>query len=87
MIRDMTRIRQSSGIDTKELKRLSAKNKIVSPRIFDHIGFGFGTENPISTPEVTRKWIRENAKSGAGEIKFFGAEPKTVLAVLDENKS
>ena len=87
MVHGMTRIRQSSGIDTKELKRLSTKNKIVASRIFGCIGFGFRSKNPVSTPETARGWISENAKSGSGGIRFFGVEPKTMLAVLDENKS
>ncbi len=76
-----------------ELKRKSAANEIVAPRIFSYTGFGQTSENfnplndiPISTPEQARAWVRANAKEGADGIKFFGAEPEIMAAALDENK-
>ncbi|MFY9241844.1 MAG: amidohydrolase family protein [Polaribacter sp.] len=86
MAHGITTVRQPSGINAKELKQLSAKNKIVAPRIFDYVGFGSGAKNGINTPEEAREWVRENAKNGADGIKFFGAEPKIMAAALDENK-
>ncbi|MGV6831983.1 MAG: amidohydrolase family protein, partial [bacterium] len=86
MAHGITTIRQPSGINAKELKKQSAKNEIVAPRIFDYVGFGSGSKEPISTPEMAREWVRENAANGADGIKFFGAEPEIMTAALDENK-
>ena len=86
MAHGITTIRQPSGIPAKKLKKQSAANKIVAPRIFDYVGFGSGAKKPISTPEEAREWVRENAKQGADGIKFFGAEPELMTAALEENK-
>ena len=86
MAHGITTVRQPSGINAKELKLLSSKNKIVAPRIFDYVGFGSGSKKPISTPEMAREWVRNNAKNGANGIKFFGSEPEIMTAALDENK-
>ena len=59
---------------------MSSKNKIVAPRIFDYVGFGSGSKKPISTPEMAREWVRNNAKNGADGIKFFGSEPEIMTA-------
>jgi len=92
----VTTVREPSGrgVDfTMDLKRKSAKNEIVAPRIYAYTGFGqssatFNPLNdiPISTPEQARIWVRANAKKGADGIKFFGAEPEIMAAALDENK-
>ena len=86
MAHGITTIRQPSGINAKKLKQLSAKNKIVAPRIFDYVGFGSGAKNGINTPDEAREWVKQNAKNGADGIKFFGAEPEIMAAALDENK-
>ncbi len=96
MAHGITTVREPSGrsIDwTLDLKRKSAKNSIVAPRIFAYTGFGQTTkdfnplnDSPISTPEDARKWVQANAKNGADGIKFFGAEPEIMAAALDENK-
>lgn len=86
MAHGITTVRQPSGIDAKELKKQSAKNTIVAPRIFDYVGFGSGAKNGINTPEEAREWVRNNAKEGADGIKFFGAEPEIMEAALNENK-
>jgi imidazolonepropionase-like amidohydrolase len=92
----ITTVREPSGrgIDfALDLKRKSAKNEIVAPRIFAYTGFGQTSASfdplkglPIATPEQAREWVRANAKKGADGIKFFGAEPKIMEAALDENK-
>lgn len=64
----------------------SAKNEIVAPRILAYTGFGQGSEETISTPEMAREWVRQNAKNGADGIKFFGANPDIMQAALEENK-
>ena len=48
MAHGITTVRQPSGINAKELKLLSSKNKIVAPRIFDYVGFGSGSKNPLA---------------------------------------
>jgi hypothetical protein len=96
MAHGVTTVREPSGrgIDyTLDLKRRSAANEIVAPRILAYTGFGqtgkgFNPLNdaPISTPEMARTWVRANAAKGADGIKFFGAEPEIMEAALDENK-
>ncbi|QCX00730.1 amidohydrolase family protein [Aggregatimonas sangjinii] len=92
----VTTVREPSGrgVDfTMDLKRKSAKNEIVAPRIYAYTAFGQTSESfnplndiPISTPAQAREWVRANAKKGADGIKFFGAEPEIMAAALDENK-
>jgi len=85
----ITTVREPSGrgVDyAVDLKKRSAKNEIVAPRILAYTGFGQGSKKPISTPEQAREWVRQNAKNGADGIKFFGAEPQIMAAALDENK-
>ncbi|MEJ1223415.1 amidohydrolase family protein [Sediminicola sp. 1XM1-17] len=89
MAHGITTVREPSGrgVDwTMDLKRKSAKNEIIAPRLFAYTGFGQGSEAPISTPEMAREWVRNNAKKGADGIKFFGASPEIMAAALDENK-
>jgi hypothetical protein len=64
----------------------SEKNEITAPRIEAYTVFGQGSEEPISTPEMAREWVRQNAAKGAQGIKFFGAPPELMSAALDENK-
>ncbi|MDT7828413.1 amidohydrolase family protein [Pricia sp. S334] len=92
----ITTVREPSGrgVDfAMDLKRKSAENEIVAPRIYAYTGFGQTSESfdplngvPISTPDQARKWVRANAEKGADGIKFFGAEPEIMKAALDENK-
>ncbi len=85
----ITSVREPAGRGVEfavDLKRKSAANQIVAPRIFAYTGFGQGSKSPISTPEQAREWVRQNAKNGADGIKFFGASPEIMKAALDENK-
>ncbi|EAR14979.1 amidohydrolase family protein [Robiginitalea biformata] len=85
----ITTVREPSGrgVDfTLDLKRKSAENQIIAPRILAYTGFGQGHDGPVSTPEQAREWVRENAGKGADGIKFFGAEPAIMQAALEENK-
>ncbi|WMN12202.1 amidohydrolase family protein [Marivirga salinae] len=77
-----------NGIDwVLEHKAKSAKNKITAPRIVAYTEFGQGSKSPISTVEMARKWVQENAEKGSDGIKFFGARPEIMQAALEENKS
>ena len=85
----VTTVREPSGRGVAfavDLKKRSAENKIIAPRIFAYTGFGQGSKEKITTTEQAREWVRMNAKNGADGIKFFGAEPKIMTAALDENK-
>ncbi|MDA0794201.1 MAG: amidohydrolase family protein [Bacteroidetes bacterium] len=85
----VTTVREPSGRGVEyavKLKKQSAKNEIIAPRILTYTGFGQGSKNPISTADQAREWVRENAKNGADGIKFFGADPKIMTAALEENK-
>ncbi len=89
MAHGITTVREPSGrgIDwTLDLKKKSKNNAIVAPRVFAYTRFGQGAKPPVSTPEMARKWVRENAAKGADGIKFFGAPPEIMAAALDENK-
>ena len=92
MAHGITTVREPGGrgIDwALNLKKLSAENKIVAPRIFAYTSFGQTGKNfnplngaPISNPEMARSWVRANAKKGADGIKFFGAEPEIMLSLI-----
>lgn len=71
---------------TLDQKKKSEKNDITAPRILAYTAFGMGSDQPISTPEAAREWVRKNAQAGADGIKFFGAEPDVFRAALEENK-
>ncbi|MBC5991872.1 amidohydrolase family protein [Pontibacter cellulosilyticus] len=76
-----------NGLDwVLDHKRKSAKNEITAPRILAYTAFGQGSKEPISTPEMARKWVKDNASKGADGIKFFAASPKIMSAALEENK-
>ena len=84
----ITTVREPSGRSRDwalDLKRRSAKNEIIAPRIIQYTGFGAGAKYGINTPEEARAWVRENAKAGSDGIKFFGAAPEIMEAALDEN--
>lgn len=70
-----------------EHKKKSEENTITAPRIKAYSFFGQGLEDRISSPEMAREWVRENAKNGSDGIKFFGAPPEIMAAALEENKS
>ena len=89
MAHGITTVREPSGrgIDfALDLRKKSKSNEIVAPRIKAYTGFGQGSKQGISTPEMARNWVRENARRGADGIKFFGAPPEIMAAALDENK-
>ncbi|WP_435578015.1 amidohydrolase family protein [Gilvibacter sp.] len=96
MAHGITTVREPSGrgIDwALDLKKRSAANSIIAPRIFAYTGFGQTSSSfnplddvPITTPELARRWVRANAERGADGIKFFGAEPEIMTAALDENR-
>lgn len=89
MAHGITTVREPSGrgVDfALDLKQKSERNEIVAPRILAYTGFGQGNDKAISTPEMAREWVRNNAKKGADGIKFFGAPPEIMAAALDENK-
>jgi len=62
----------------------SAAGEIAAPRIVPYVGFGMGRDEPITTPEQARAWVREVARKGAKGVKFFGARPDVLLAAIDE---
>lgn len=67
-------------------KTKSAQNEITAPRIKAYVWFGQGSDEPISTEQQAREWVRQNAEKGADGIKFGGAAPEIMKAALDENK-
>ena len=95
MAHGVTTVREPSGrgLDwVLSLKKQSAKNTIIAPRIFTYTGFGHSSEQfdplkgrAISTPKLAREWVRANAKRGADGIKFFGSSPQIMSAAIEEN--
>jgi len=76
-----------NGLDwVLEHQAKSARNEITAPRINPYLFFGAEREEPFTTPEQAREWVRETAARGALGIKFFGAPPKIMQAALDEAK-
>ena len=90
MAHGITTVRDPSagnGLDwVLDQREKSAKNLITAPRIKAYTSFGQGSKETISTPEMARLWVQENAKKGADGIKFFGAAPQIMDAALRENK-
>jgi hypothetical protein len=85
----ITTIREPSGRGVEyavQLKKKSAANEIIAPRIITYTAFGQGSKTPINTADQARAWVQQNAKNGADGIKFFGAEPNIMKAALEENK-
>ena len=84
----VTTVREPSGRSRDwalDLKKRSAQNTIIAPRIIQYTGFGAGADNGINTPDEARAWVRANAKAGSDGIKFFGSSPEIMEAALDEN--
>ncbi len=74
-----------NGIDwTLRHKERSAKNEITAPRIVSYVGFGNGSDGPITTGDQARKWVQDLKKKGGDGIKFFGANPEVYSAALNE---
>lgn len=90
MAHGITTIRDPSsgnGLDwVLEHKSKSDINEITAPRILAYTAFGQGSETPISSVEMAKTWVQQNAKKGADGIKFFGASPEIMQAALEENK-
>ena len=64
----------------------SARNSITAPRIKAYVTFGAGSDEPLSTPELARRWVRRIAQDGADGIKIFGAAPNVLRATFEEAK-
>jgi hypothetical protein len=76
-----------NGIDwVRSEQARSAKNEIVAPRIHPYVNFGQGRDEPFTTPEEARAWVRSVAKKGAEGLKFFGARPDLMRAAIEEAK-
>lgn len=64
----------------------SAKNEITAPRIHPYVFFGQDREEPFTTPEQARSWVRAMGKGGAEGFKFFGYRPDIMKAAIEEAK-
>lgn len=62
----------------------SLNNEITAPRIFPYIGFGAGSDGPITTPLQAKEWVQMIYERGAKGIKYFGTRPELWEASLDE---
>ncbi|MCG8373213.1 MAG: amidohydrolase family protein [Balneolales bacterium] len=74
-----------NGMDwTLRHREMSEKNEITAPRISAWIGFGQGSNGPITTAQQARDWVEMIDDRGADGIKFFGASPEVYAAAIDE---
>ncbi len=74
-----------NGLDwCLEEKRRSAADEITAPRIEAYVVFGQGRDQPFTTPEQAREWVRQVAKEGADGLKFFGYRPDIMKAAIEE---
>jgi len=74
-----------NGLDfCVDARTKSAANEITAPRINAYVFFGMGRDEPFTTPEQAREWVRSVAERGADGVKFFGARPDIMQAALDE---
>ncbi|MDX1568867.1 MAG: amidohydrolase family protein [Xanthomonadales bacterium] len=62
----------------------SERNEITAPRIFAYPAFGSGRDEPITSVDQARDWVRSVARRGAQGVKFFGAPPEIMAAALEE---
>ena len=67
-----------------EHRERSENNEIVAPRLEAYFTFGMGWDEPISTAEQAREWVRWLADQDADGIKFFGARPEVLRAAIEE---
>ncbi len=88
MSHGITTIREPGSFNgmnwTMSHRERSQNNEITAPRIECYVGFGQGSEAPISTPTQARQWVQKIAEAGTQGIKFFGARPDIMAAALDE---
>lgn len=88
MAHGITTIRDPScgnGLDfCLEHKAKSAANEITAPRIEAYVAFGQGRDEPFTTPDQAREWVRGVAEQGADGLKFFGYRPDIMEAALGE---
>ena len=76
-----------NGLDwTVRHRERSANNSITAPRIKSYVSLGSGADEPLSTPELARRWVQQIAEDGADGIKIFGAAPHILSAVFEEAK-
>lgn len=74
-----------NGIDwTLRHTQMSLNNEITAPRIFPYIGFGSGSDAPITTPQQAHEWVQMIHERGAKGIKYFGTRPELWEASLNE---
>ncbi len=74
-----------NGLDwVLDHKRKSSENAIAAPRIRAYVTFGQGRDEPITTAEEAREWVRNISRDGADGIKFFAASPEVLEAAISE---
>ena len=75
----------SNGLDwALDQQQKSQANEITAPRINPYVSLGAGRDEPFTSPDQARAWVRDVASRGALGIKFFGAPPDIMEAALDE---
>lgn len=74
-----------NGLDwTLSERQRAAAGEITAPRIIAYVYFGQGRDEPITSADQARRWVREVAERGADGIKFFGARPEVLQAAIEE---
>lgn len=70
-----------------EQKRLSDRNEIVAPRIFNYVRPGSGegwTGGEILSPETAGAWVRWAARQGIDGLKLGAHDPEIMAALIEE---
>lgn len=67
-------------------KDRSAKNEITAPRMFSYHRMGTGWDEPVTTPEQAREWVRWLKQKGGDGLKLSSHDPLIMEALLDEAK-
>ena len=68
-------------------KAKSIANEITAPRIEAYLAFGSDRDEPFTTPEQARQWVKEVAEKGADGLKFFGYRPDIMQAAIETAKA
>ncbi|MEM7355797.1 MAG: amidohydrolase family protein [Acidobacteriota bacterium] len=77
-----------SGLDfCLDHREKSAANEITAPRIEAYLAFGSDRDQPFTTPEQARQWVKEVAEKGADGLKFFGYRPDIMQAAIETAKA
>ena len=62
----------------------SAAQQIIAPRIFSYVRPGMSWDQPVTSAESAREWVRVVAEKGADGLKLGAHRPDIMEALIDE---